>query len=205
MTRASFIGRDHHRHAVALHVWMLVLGGPVLLDLDQQPVEDGPAELHVGHLASAEPDDALDLVAVLEETDHVVLLEVEVVLVDAGAELHLLDHDHLLLLLRLVLLLLLLELVLPVVHDLADRRVGGRRDLDEVEVLLSGHVLRLLERDDSDLRSVVADEANLRDSSDQVIDSRFWFCGSTVESRSSSWWENTEVLLFVFFGTPKST
>src|SRR5262249_32906617 len=100
----------------------------------------------------------------------------------AGAELHLLDHDHLLLLLRLALLLLLLELVLPIVHDLADRRVRGRRDLDEIEGFFSLPVLPLLQPDESDLTAVGADEANLRDSSDQVIDSGFWFCGSTVES-----------------------
>ena len=101
--------RYHHRHAIPLNVGMRILRGAELLDLGQEAVEDGPAELHVRHLASAEADRRLDLVAVLQEADDVVLLEIEVVLVDAGAELHLLDDDHLLLLLGLALLLLLLE------------------------------------------------------------------------------------------------
>ena len=62
----------------------------------------------------------------LEEPDDVVLLEVVVMLVDAGAKLHLLDDDDLLLFLGLGLLFLLLEDVLAVIHDLADRRVCGR-------------------------------------------------------------------------------
>src|SRR5204863_8529356 len=125
-------------------------------------------------------------------------------IVDAGAEPHLLEDDDLLLLLRLALLLFLLELVLPIIHDLADRRVGSRRDLDEIEVLLSRHVLRLLERDDADLAAVGADEAYFRDASDQVVDSGFWFCGSTVESRSSSWRVNTKVLLSILWNARQS-
>ena len=106
----------------------------------------------------------------LEKADDVVLLEVEVVLVDAGAELHLLDDDHLLLLLGLGLFLLLLEDVLPVVHDLADRRVGGRGDLDQIEILFAGHVLRLLQRDDADLGTLGVDQPDFRDAADHVVD-----------------------------------
>ena len=122
------------------------------------------------HLAAAEADGRLHLVAVLEKADDVVLLEVEVVLVDAGAELHLLDDDHLLLLLGFGLFLLLLEDVLPVVHDLADRRVGGRGDLDQIEILFAGHVLRLLQRDDADLSALGVDQPDFRDAPDHVVD-----------------------------------
>jgi len=93
------------------------------------------------------------------------------VLVDAGAELHLLDDDHLLFLLRFPLLFLLLEDVLPVIHDLADRGVGGGGDLDEIEILLSRHVLGLLQGNDSDLAAVGADQAHLGDAADHVVDS----------------------------------
>src|ERR1700741_1666542 len=97
MTRlkgVSLSGGDDDRHPVPLKVRIRTLRGAVVLDLDEQTVEHGLAELHVRHLTAAEADDALDLVAVLEEADDVVFLEVEVVLVDAGAELHLLDDDH---------------------------------------------------------------------------------------------------------------
>src|SRR5687768_3109973 len=171
---------------------MLVFRGPVLLDLDQETVEHGLAELHVRHLAAAEADDGLDLVPVLEEADHVVLLEVEVVLVDAGAELHLLDDDHLLLLLGLGLLLLLLEEELAVIHDLADRRIRRRRDLHEVEVLLPGHLVGLGDGDDSNLLSLGIDQAHLG-VADQVIDAVFGLRRTAVETWITAWWKNTEV------------
>jgi hypothetical protein len=120
----------------------------------------------------------------------VVLLEVEVVLVDAGAELHLLDDDDLLLLLRFAFLLLFLEEELAVVHDLAHRRVRRRRDLDEIEILLPGHFLGLGDGDDADLRSIRADEAHLG-MADQVVDAVLGLNGSTVESRITTWWKNT--------------
>src|SRR5207247_1001037 len=99
------VRRDHDGHPIALHVGVWALGLAVRLDVDEQAVEDRPAQLHVRHLASAEADGGLDLVAVLEEADDVVLLELEIVLIDARPELHLLDHDDLLLLLGLALFL----------------------------------------------------------------------------------------------------
>ena len=70
---------------------------------------------------------------------------------------------------RQLLLLLLVVPVLAVVHDTAHRRVGVRRDLDEVEILgprvLEGFVARL----DADLRPVVVDQPHLR-YADRLID-----------------------------------
>src|SRR5688572_22926441 len=146
------------------------------------------------HFTAAEADDALDLVPMLEEADDVVLLEIEVVLVDSRAELHLFDDDHLLLLFRLGLFLLLLEQVLAVVHDLADRGSGRRGDLDEVEILLTSHLLGLRDGDDSDLLAFGIDQAHLG-GADQVIDAVFRFDGSAIESWVTTWWENTNLLL----------
>jgi len=53
--------------------------------------------------------------------------------VDIRAKLDFLDFDDLLLLARFGLLFLFLETVLAVIEDLADRRIGGRRDFDQVE------------------------------------------------------------------------
>ena len=39
-----FVRRDHHRHAVPLHIGVGVLGGADFLDVGQQAVEDGAAE-----------------------------------------------------------------------------------------------------------------------------------------------------------------
>src|SRR5438477_5721618 len=188
----ALVGRDHDRHPVPLHVRMRTLGGAELLHFREETIEHGAAELHVRHLAAAEADRGLDLVAVLQEADDVVLLEIEVMLVDAGAELHLLDDDHLLLLLRLAGLLLLLEDELSVVHDLAHRRVRRRGDLHEVEVFLSRHLLGLCDRHDADLPSLVVDQTDFG-GANELVDAVFGLYGSTVESRSSSWRVNTEL------------
>ena len=144
----------------------------------------------MAHFAAAEADGGLHLVAVLQEAHDVVLLEFEIVLVDARPELHLFDDDDLLLLFRLALLFLLLKNVLPVIHDLADRRIRRRRDLDEIEVLFPGKVLRLRQRHDSDLLAFVVDQPDLG-GPDHVVDSGLGFCWFTVESRSSTWRVNT--------------
>ena len=62
-----------------------------------------------------------------------------------------------------------LVLVLAVVHDPADRRVGHGGHLDEVEVLLPGEGERLRQGLDADLGSVGADQADLP-SPDPVVD-----------------------------------
>ena len=86
------------------------------------------AELLVRQLAAAEAHGHLDLVAFLDEFEHAAHLDVVIVVVDAGAQLDLLDLDDLLLLARLVLVLLLFVFELAEIEDLADRRIGvGRR------------------------------------------------------------------------------
>ena len=96
-------------------------------------------------------------------------LNCEVVLVDLGPELHLLDLDVPLVLPRLGLALGLLVEELPGVHDPADRRCGGGRDLHQVEPLLLGEHERLAGRHDPELRAVLVDDADfLR--ADAVVD-----------------------------------
>src|SRR5690606_15629169 len=57
--------------------------------------------------------------------------------------------------------LLFLVLVLPVVHDPADRRDRRRGDLDQVESLLTGDRQRLRWRHDAQLLSGVVDDPDL--------------------------------------------
>jgi hypothetical protein len=90
-------------------------------------------------------------------------LHLVVVLVDVGANLHLLDFDDLLLLLGLVLLLLLLVLELAVVQDLADRgfRVGA--DLDQVQADRVGAGLGFAHRQHALHLTFFVDQADLGD------------------------------------------
>ena len=88
------------------------------------------------------------------------LLELIIVFVHLRTELDLFDFDDLLVLSRLAGALLLLVLVLPEVHDAADRRHGRRRDLDEVESLLLRNRKRLRRRHDAQLLPRVVDDAD---------------------------------------------
>ena len=71
-----------------------------------------------------------------------------------------------------------LVLELAVVHELADRRAGRRRDLDEVEVRLLGESQGVLDADDADLLAVGADEPDLGDA-DPVVDAGLGADGSS--------------------------
>src|ERR671928_2112135 len=86
-------GREHRDHVAP------VLAGRAvdLGDLDEvggQPLQQPPPELGVGHLAAAEHDGDLDLVALLEAPLDVALLGLVVVRVDLGPHLHLLDDGQ---------------------------------------------------------------------------------------------------------------
>ena len=117
----------------------------------------------------AEEDRRLDLVAFLDEPLNVVLLERVIVLVDLGPELDFLDLDDVLMPLRFPGALLLLVLVLPVIHDPADRRDRRGRNLHEVEPFLPGDRQGLRRRHDAELLARVVDHADFTDA-DAFVD-----------------------------------
>src|SRR5690606_8703783 len=177
--RAGLLVRsDHHRHVP-----------PVLLGcgLDRtqlrhvlcEALEQPESQLGAGLLAAAEHDRDLDLVPTLEEAHHVALLGLVVVGVDLRPELLLLDRGELLVAAGLPGLLRALVLELAVVHELADRRAGLRRDLDEVELGLLRKAQGVLDAHDSDLFAVRSDQANLGNA-DAVVDARL--CADGVSS-----------------------
>src|SRR3989441_902234 len=102
-------------------------------------------------------DVALERVVAL----HLPPLELEVVLVDLGPELHFLDLDVLLVLARLGLALGLLVEELSGVHDPADRRRGRRSDLHQVQALLLRDAQSLGRRHDAELGAIVVDDTDL--------------------------------------------
>src|SRR5262249_53401481 len=144
-----------------------------------EPLENATPDLGVRHFTPAEENRRLDLVTFFEEALDVLLLELIIVFVDLGAELDLFDENHFLVLLRLTRALLLLVLVLAEVHDAADGRVCGRRDLDQVETLGLGNRQRLRRRHDAELRSVVVDDANFSNTN------AFVHTNAVVTARSS--------------------
>ena len=115
----------------------------------------------MGHLATAEAQGDLHLVAVLQEADHVAQLDVVVAVVRLRAELHFLDLNDLLAGLGLGSTLLFLVAELAVVHQPADRRGGVGRDLDQVDIGLFGHAACLTQPEDTQLLVLYAQQANL--------------------------------------------
>jgi hypothetical protein len=123
---------QHHHHLPHFHAGHgFHLGGRLQIAADA--FQHAHADILVGHFTAAEAQRHFHLVAFLDEALHGAQLHLVVVLVDIGANLHLLDFDDLLLLLGLVLLLLLLVLELAVVQDLAHRGFGVRADFHQIE------------------------------------------------------------------------
>ncbi len=123
----------------------------------------------MGHLATAELHRHLDLVPFVEELVDLAHLRVEVASADLRLELDLLDGDVRRFPAGLLGLLGFLVAELPVVHDPAHRRVGHRRDFDEVEVEFLGHPQRIGNWLDPELVAVRTDEADLT-GTDAVVD-----------------------------------
>src|SRR5262245_50273814 len=102
------LARAHDQvHPVAVHLGT-TLDVAVLADVGGEAAEEIEAELRLRHLAAAELDGRLDLVALFQEPHRVLQLRRVVVVVDVRTELDFLDLDRLLLLPRIVRLLLLL-------------------------------------------------------------------------------------------------
>lgn len=129
-------------HVAPLHL-RLVLDDGNVLQVVGQSFENGEALLGVGHLAAAEHDGDLHLVAGLQKAQHVLLLGGVVAHVDLRPELHLLDLDLVLVLTSLLGLDGLVVLELPVVHDAAHGRRGVRSDLHQIEIHVVGDLLGL--------------------------------------------------------------
>ena len=116
------------------------------------------AQMLMRHLAAAEAQRDLHLVAFAEEALHRLHLRVVVVVVDGRAHLDLLDLDDLLLLARLGGLLLLLVFELAVVHQLDDGRLGLRRNFDEIEAFFFRDGAGFVEADLAVFVTVVSDQ-----------------------------------------------
>src|SRR6056297_290614 len=150
---------DYHDHLAAFHLGH-VLDPAHALDIAGNTLEKFSPEILMRHLAASKTQRHLDLVARLEELEHVAHLDVIVVRVGVGAELDFLDLDGLLLLACLGLAFLLFVLVLSEIHDLADRRLRIRRYFHEVEPDLLGHLERPGGRNNADILAIGTDEAD---------------------------------------------
>ena len=155
-------------------------------EIAADPLEQADAELLMRHLATTEAQRDLGLVAFGQEARQVAKLDLVVAFVRARPELHFLDLDLLQLELRLVLLLRFPVLELAVIHDPADRGLGHRGDLDQVELGSFRLRNRIAQRHDSKLLAVHAHESNLG-SIDFAVQSLLLliksYCGISITSK----------------------
>src|SRR5262245_19180522 len=156
----ALAAHQHHRHLPAFHARLLLHLRDVGHRL-RNAVEHGAPQLRVRDRAPAEEHGHLHPVAIPEEITDVTDLEVDVVPAGLRPELHFLELAGGILLARLLRLLLLGVLVLAVVHDPAHRRVGGGRDLDQVELLAVGDALGIRGRHHTELLPVAVADTDL--------------------------------------------
>ena len=162
-------GQDH-RHGPSFQRG-LAIDGAVVGDLLGEPVEEIAPDVGVTDLSPTELDRDLDPVAVLQEADRALDLGVEVTFADLDPEADLLELDRTLVLARFLIPTGLLVLLLTVVEDLGDRRVGHGRDLDEVETTLLRQLQGLGRGHDTQLCPLFVDDPHLGDS-DHLVDSQ---------------------------------
>src|SRR6266700_5214442 len=159
LSRLLRIRRQDRVQRVAFLSWTK-FNDSAIANIFNQPLQNPSSQAGAGHLASTEEDRGLDLVAVVQKTQYVVLLGLVVVIVHVDAEFHFLNCDRLLVLLGFAFLFLLLIQKFPIIHDAANRRLRGGRNLYQIQILFAGHLERFKGRQDSDLLTFIANDAN---------------------------------------------
>ncbi len=170
--RTLFLGKwaNHHNHLTALHLGH-VFNLAHFLDVLGHAFQQFPAQVLVRHFAAAEAQGNFDLVALFQKLEDVLHLDVIVMGVGVGPEFDLFHLDDFLLLSGFAFALLLFVLVFAKVHDLADRRVRVRRDLDQIEAGISGELHGFGGMNHPDIFTFGANQANFG-GTDSVIDAR---------------------------------
>jgi hypothetical protein len=161
--------RSHeHDHGPALHPWRL-FDRAVRTELIGELIEQGFAQIRVGHLAAAKEDGQFDLVSGVEELRGLPTFGFEIVVIDLGPDADLFQLDDVLMAAGLALLAALLVSKLAVVHEPADgwHRIGSH--LDQIEPPLARHLERVKRGYDTDLLAVLIDQPDLADP-DALID-----------------------------------
>src|SRR5207248_11409782 len=118
----------------------------------------------------AKPDRRFNFIAPLQPVARMLHAIAVIMGVGAGAKLNFLDRDDYLLLFRLVCFLLRFILKLSEVDDLANRRLGVRRDLNQVHAFFARSANCFASLHHAELLAIVTDDAHLRHA-DAFVDS----------------------------------
>ena len=171
MQRVSFLPRAELNNTFRLYI------------LDQ-PLQNLATEPGPRHLASAEENRCLNLVALTQKAQNVILLGLVIVVVHIDAELDLFYGDRLLVLLGFALFLFLLVEILPVIHDAAYGRLRGGRNLNQVQTLFAGFPDRFVRRHNPEHIAVIVNHANFA-GPNAVVDADKTFVDTVLRALSN--------------------
>src|SRR5579862_755899 len=109
----------------------------------------------MSHLAAFEHDGGFDLIPFFQKRQDMVALHVEVIVGSLGTKLHFLEFNGLLVLLGFVLSLAELIEKFAVINNAANRRIGRRRNLNQIQPLSARHLQGIRRGHDSQLLTFV--------------------------------------------------
>ena len=153
---------------------------PAAANVLNQTVNDLVAEIAVSHLASAETQARLHLVAFGQKADRLILLGLVIVLVDRHRELDFLDGDHFLALARGAFALFLLIEKAAIILNPANGRDGIGRNFNQVKAAFAGDSECLEGLKDAKLFAVFVDDADFA-RTNSVVDANEGLCRSFIE------------------------
>lgn len=157
----------------------------VLTNVLDQPVDDGVAELAVGHLTSLKTERGLHLIAFLQEADRLVAAGLVIVVVDGDGEFDFLDGDHLLPFAGGAVALFFLVEEFAVVLYAADGRNGSGRDFHQVETAFTSDLQRFKRGKDAELLALLVDDADFA-GADALVDADKLFRRTFIDGCFSS-------------------
>ncbi len=157
----------------------------MIADILQDPGHELLGQFGFGSFPAPDHDGHLDLVSLLQKPGHVLHLEIVIMDADLRPELDLFELDVFLVFLGFVLFFVLFVKKLSIIHDPADRGVGLRGDLDEVEAPLAGQIQGLRDGHDTHLFFLFIDHSNLFGPNHFIDPMRLRFPGYRIERSSS--------------------
>ena len=154
--------------------------------------EQFPAPVRQRNLSPPENDGYLDLVFIFDEPVDMVQFYLDIVFAGFGSNLDFLYLERTLFFLGFLLFFGLLVFIATIVHDFTDRRIRVRRNLHQIETIVTGDSKGLVRGNNADLIAVRVDD------SDFFCSDVFVYVGSVrfVVSVWSSWKSYTPTSLF---------
>ena len=164
------IRRQQHGHSPTLHTRVGFDLGDVFQTFCDLP-HGLHAEVLMGHLPAAEEHGELDFVVVFEELACLVDFDIQIVIVDRGAQANTTKLALLGVAFGFLLFFALLLLPLAVIHDSANRWFGAGRDFHQIQTSFTSSAFGFVGFDDARLLIVLINQSDWRQPN-HVIDTK---------------------------------